>query len=112
MLISILTFLLKTPKSPRVPSSEVKPTTPKVSTPQAPAVVPETPKQPRSILKQNDFGQKKRRVVFAGSDEPHSSSEDDDEKVLNNTKVIAYTLKCFGWYHVHFCFYFQRNLKP
>ena len=74
-----------------MPSSEVKPTTPKVTTPQAPAVVPETPKQPRGILKQNDFSQKKRRVVFAGSDGPHSSSsEDDGENVLKLTKVMAF----------------------
>ena len=84
----MFTFYLETPKSSRMPSSEVKPMTPKATTPQPPAVVPETPKQPRSILKQNDFNQKKRRVVFAGSDEQHSSSSEEDDKVLNLTKVI------------------------
>ena len=75
-----------------MPSFEVKPTTPKVTTPQASAVVPETPKHPRGILKQNDISQKKRRVVFAGSDEPYSSSsEDDGENVLKLTKVMALT---------------------
>jgi len=44
-------------------------------------VVPETPKLPRGILRQNDVSQKKRRVAFAGSDEqPTSSSEEGDEK--------------------------------
>lgn len=51
------------------------------ATPQDSAVVPETPKQPRGILKQNDVSQKKRRVAFAGSYEQHtSSSEEGDGK--------------------------------
>ena len=92
-----------------MPASEVKPTTPKVMAPQAPAVVPETPKQPRGILKQNDFNQKKRRVVFAGSDEPHlSSSEDDGENVLKLTKVKA--LKECSYLHL-FNSYFKLTHK-
>lgn len=53
------------------------------------AVVPETPKQPRSILKQNDVYQKKRRVAFAGSDEQRTSSEEegDEKQALSVTKV-------------------------
>lgn len=49
------------------------------------AVVPETPKLPRGILKQNDVSQKKRRVAFAGSDEQRTSSEEegDEKQVLN-----------------------------
>lgn len=93
-----------------MPSFEVKPTTPKVTTPQASAVVPETPKHPRGILKQNDINQKKRRVVFAGSDEPHdsSSSEDDGENVLKLPKVMALT-KCS--YLDLFNFYFELTQK-
>ena len=72
--------------------------TAKETTPQPPAVVPETPKQPRSILKQNDFNQKKRRVVFAGSDEQHLSSSEEDDKVLNLTKVFLF----FFPFHFHF----------
>lgn len=60
------------------------------TTPRDLAVVPETPKLPRGILKQNEVSQKKRRVAFAGSDEQRtSSSEEGDEKqVLNFIKVI------------------------
>lgn len=92
-------FYLKPSKSPRTPSSEVKLTTPKLlnhntveATPQDSAVVPETPKQPRGILKQNDVIQKKRRVAFAASDEQHTSSseEGDDKETLNLTKVFIF----------------------
>ncbi|XP_068711308.1 synaptonemal complex protein 1-like [Montipora foliosa] len=76
------------PTSLSLPSSEVKQLASKIMTPQVSAVVPETPKQPRGILKQNDSSQKKRRVAFAGSGEPHSSSsEDNEEGVSNLTKV-------------------------
>lgn len=60
------------------------------------AVVPETPKEPRGILKQNDVSHKKRRVAFAGSDEQRtSSSEEGDEKqVLNLIKVFLPFIFC------------------
>ena len=77
--------------------------TAKETTPQPPAVVPETPKQPRSILKQNDFNQKKRRVVFAGSDEQHLSSSEEDDKVLNLTKVFLFFF--------HFIFIFTKYVQ-
>ena len=81
---------LQPSKIARESSSERNPATPKVITPQPPAVVPETLKQPRSILKQKDFSQKKRRVMFAGSDELHFSSSEEDENELNLTKVITF----------------------
>lgn len=62
------------------------------ATPGDSAVVPETPKQPRGILKQNDVHQKKRRVAFAGSDEQRTSSseEGDQKQVLNLTKIFTF----------------------
>ena len=85
------------PTSLSLPSSEVKQVASKVMTPQVSAVVPETPKQPRGILKQNDSSQKKRRVAFAGSGEPHSSSsEDNEEGVSNLTKVITTPVGTFA----------------
>lgn len=98
------------PASPRSLLSGAKPTTPKVTTLEAAAVVPETPKQPRGILKQNDFSQKKRRVVFAGSGEPHSSSSgDEEENVSNLTKVGK---KCF-YQHIPLAFIiFHRFTLP
>ncbi|PFX31525.1 Synaptonemal complex protein 1 [Stylophora pistillata] len=77
----------KSARSPRTPSSDVKLKTPKLpdhdvaeATPQDSAVVPETPKQPRGILKLNDVSQKKRRVAFTTSGEQTLSSEEEDEK--------------------------------
>jgi len=55
-------------------------------------VVPETPKQPRGILKQKEVSQKKRRVVFAGSDELHLSSSEEEGNELSLTKVISFLL--------------------
>lgn len=61
------------------------------ATPEDSAVVPETPKQPRGILKQNDVYQKKRRVAFVGSDEQRTSSEEegDEKQALKVTKVFT-----------------------
>lgn len=54
------------------------------TTPEDSAMVPETPKLPRGILKQNEVSQEKRRVAFAGSDEQRTSSseEGDGKQVL------------------------------
>ena len=54
------------------------------TTPGDSAVVPETPKLPRGILKQNEVSQKKRRGAFAGADEQRTSSseEGDGKQVL------------------------------
>ncbi|XP_015760690.1 PREDICTED: uncharacterized protein LOC107339871 [Acropora digitifera] len=57
-------------------------------TPEASAVVPETPKLPRGILKQNEANHKKRRVVFAGSTEARSpTSKANEESAYNVTKT-------------------------
>ena len=55
------------------------------------AVVPEVSKQPRGILKQADPSLKKRRVVFAGSDEQRSSSSgEENDKPFQVTGFIFY----------------------
>lgn len=70
------------------PLPDLEPTSLTMMTPHGSAVVPETPKLPRGILKQNEANQKKRRVVFAGSTEARSpTSEENDESVSNMTKV-------------------------
>ena len=68
------------------------------ATPQDTAVVPETPKQPRGILKQNDVYQKKRRVAFAGSDEQRTSSEEEEKekKSLKASKVSKFYILCLS----------------
>lgn len=103
-------FCLKSARSPRTPSSDVKLKTPKLpdhnvaeATPQDSSVVPETPKQPRGILKLNDVSQKKRRVAFTTSGEQTLSSEEEDEK---HTKVFKFNfipkVNCvFSIYHRH-----------
>lgn len=107
----------KPPKSPRNPSSEMQLTTPKPmqhslmeATPQDTAVVPETPKQLRGILKQNDVYQKRRRVAFAGSDEQRTSSEEEEKEKqsLKVTKVSKFYILCLStvvflicYQHIH-----------
>ena len=90
---------LKSTRSSRTPSVDGKLKTPKLldhneveATPQDSAVVPETPKQPRGILKVNDAFQKKRRVAFTTAGEQALSLEEGDEKyTFNLTKVF----KCY-----------------
>jgi len=77
------------------------------TTPGDSAVVPETPKLPRGILRQNDVSQKKRRVAFAGSDEqPTSSSEEGDEKQVFFALYIFYLCHPCG---VFFSFHFNTK---
>ncbi|CAH3104597.1 unnamed protein product [Pocillopora meandrina] len=81
----------KSTRSSRTPSVDGKLKTPKLpdhneveATPQDSAVVPETPKQPRGILKLNEAFQKKRRVAFTTAGE---QEEGDEKYTFNLTKV-------------------------
>lgn len=86
---------LKSTRGSRTPSVDGKLKTPKLpdhneveATPQDSAVVPETPKQPRGILKLNEAFQKKRRVAFTTAGE---QEEGDEKYTFNLTKVF----KCY-----------------
>ncbi|RMX58607.1 hypothetical protein pdam_00006430 [Pocillopora damicornis] len=91
--IQVLTKQLeaKSTRSSRTPSVDGKLKTPKLpdhneveATPQDSAVVPETPKQPRGILKLSEAFQKKRRVAFTTAGE---QEEGDEKYTFNLTKV-------------------------
>lgn len=79
----------------RAPLPDLESALSTIMTAEGSAVVPETPKLPRGILKQNEANHKKRRVVFAGSTEARSpTSKENEESVYNVTKVLK-TPTCF-----------------
>lgn len=73
------------PQTPQAPRAYV------LATPQTSRVVPSSPK-PRGILKQKDAITKKRRVIFAGSDDNGVSTSDEEEvvpRVREHSSVIT-----------------------